>query len=430
MPAFGYRAARLHCEEVPLDVIAREVGTPCYVYSHAALVAAYDALDRAFGSHPHLICYALKANGTLAVVRALARRGAGADITSAGELYRARAAGVPGERIVYAGVGKRDDEIAAALEAGIRCFNVESEAELATLDAVAARAGRVAPVAIRVNPDVDPKTHPYVATGLTESKFGVPLERAREAYRLALSLRHLEVVGVDCHIGSQLTDLAPLAEALRALRALALDVRAMGAGVEHVDVGGGMAIPYEEGQAIPSPEAYARVVLEALGDLGVTIVVEPGRAITGEAGALLTRVLYAKAGGRSPARGGPKRFAIVDAAMNDLIRPSLYEAYHAIVPVAEPAAGSRAVVADVVGPICESGDFLARDRALPPLERGALLAILDAGAYASSMASNYNARPRAAEVLVHGAEFHVVRAREGLEDLVRGESIPRFLEGA
>jgi diaminopimelate decarboxylase len=421
MSHFAYRSGRLHCEAVPLDAVAREVGTPCYVYSHAALVGAFDALDRALGPHPHLVCYALKANGTLAVVRTFAGRGAGADITSAGELYRARAAGVPPDRIVYAGVGKTDEEVAAALEAGVLCLNVESEAELRVIDQVAARLGRRAPVALRINPDVGARTHPYIATGLAETKFGIPIARAREAYALALSLRHLEVVGVDCHIGSQITDLSPLASAFRALRGLALDVRAMGAPLEHVDVGGGVGIPYEEGEPAPTPEAYARVVLDALGDLGLRIILEPGRSLVGEAGVLLTRVLYTKEGGRA------KRFVVVDAAMNDLIRPSLYDAYHAIRPVAEPTSAATAAV-DVVGPVCESGDFLAKDRPLPPAERGALLAVMQAGAYASSMASNYNARPRAAEVLVRGREFAVVRARERYEDLVRGETVPEFLE--
>lgn len=424
MPTIAYRGGGLHCEEVPLDTVAREVGTPAFVYSHAAIVAAYDALDRALAARPHLICYALKANGNLAVVRTLAARGAGADITSGGELYRALAAGIPASRIVYAGVGKRDDEIAMALEAGIMGFNVESEAELDAIDAVAGRLGRPARVAIRVNPDVDPRTHPYIATGLTETKFGIPMSRALDAYRRALRLRHLAVVGVDCHIGSQLTDLAPLAEAFARLRALTLEVRALGAPLDYVDVGGGVGIPYVPDQAAPSPEAYARTVLEGVGDLGLTIVVEPGRALVGEAGLLLSQVLFTKpkAGG-----DGATQFVVVDAAMNDLIRPSLYQAHHEIRPVAEPLRGARPVTADVVGPVCESADFIAKARSLPPLERGDLVAILSAGAYGFAMASNYNARPRAAEVLVHGKAFTVVRARETYEDLVRGETIPSFL---
>ena len=424
MPTVAYRGGRLHCEEVPLDTIAREVGTPAFVYSHAAIAAAYDALDRALAGRPHLVCYALKANGNLAVVRALAARGAGADVTSGGELYRALAAGIPASRIVYAGVGKRDDEIAMALEAGIFGFNVESEAELEAIDAIAGRMGRRARVAVRVNPDVDPRTHPYIATGLTDTKFGIPMGRALDAYRLALRLRHLDVVGVDCHIGSQLTDLAPLAEALARLRAFTLEVRALGAPLEYVDVGGGIAIPYREGEAAPDPDAYARTVLEGVGDLGLTIIVEPGRFLVGNAGVLLTRVLYTK---RREVGTGATRFVIVDAAMNDLIRPSLYQAYHDLVPAAEPAPGSERVVADVVGPVCESADFLAKARPLPPLERGDLVAVRSAGAYGFVMASNYNARPRAAEVLVHGREFTVVRARETYEDLVRGETIPPFL---
>ncbi len=281
MSHFRYRAARLHCEEVPLDVVAREVGTPCYVYSHAAIAAAFDSLDRALGSHPHLICYGCKANGNLAVIRALAACGAGTDITSGGELYRSLAAGVPPGRIVYSGVGKGDDEIAAALEAGIFGFNVESEAELELIDAIAGRTGRRARVALRVNPDVDPKTHPYIATGLTESKFGIPIARALGAYRRALGLRHLDVVGVDCHIGSQLRELAPLAEAFGKLRALALEVRALGAPLEYIDVGGGIGIAYRPGEEVPTAQAWARVILETVGDLGLTIVVEPGRLLVG-----------------------------------------------------------------------------------------------------------------------------------------------------
>ncbi|HWP34809.1 MAG TPA: diaminopimelate decarboxylase [Thermodesulfobacteriota bacterium] len=429
MPPFHYADGRLHCEEVPLEAIAREVGTPCYVYSHAALAAAYDAFDRAFGDHPHLICYACKANGNLAVIRTLAARGAGADIVSGGELYRAQAAGVPGARIVFSGVGKSDEELAMALAAGILCFNVESEAELDALEAVAARLGRRAPVAIRVNPDVDPGSHPYVATGLAESKFGIPIERAIGVYRRALAQPHLDVVGLDCHIGSELTDLAPLADALGKLRRLAIELRGLGVRLHHVDVGGGLAIAYREEERVPTPEAYARVVLGALGDLGLPIVLEPGRALVGPAGVLLTRVLYTKSGGARPG-APPKRFVIVDAAMTDLIRPSLYRAYHPIWPVRQPdrSAGPPLPV-DVVGPVCESADFLARDRALPPLERGALLAVMQAGAYGFAMASTYNARPRAAEVLVRGGAFAVVRQRERYEDLVRGETIPPFLEG-
>jgi diaminopimelate decarboxylase len=410
---------------VPLDAIAREVGTPAFVYSHAAIAAAYDALDQALAARPHLVCYALKANGNLAVVRALAARGAGADITSGGELYRALAAGIPASRIVYAGVGKRDDEIAMALEAGIMGFNAESEAELEAIDSVAARVGRRARVAIRVNPDVDPRTHPYIATGLTESKFGIPMARALDAYRLALGLGHVDVVGVDCHIGSQLTDLEPLTEAFARLRAFTLEVRALGAALEYVDVGGGIGIRYREGQAVPGAEAYARAVLEGVGDLGLTIVVEPGRSLVGEAGVLLSQVLFTK-----PKSGGSDatRFVVVDAAMNDLIRPSLYHAHHDLLPVTEPPAGARSITADIVGPVCESADFLAKARAVPPLERGALVAVLSAGAYAFTMASNYNARPRAAEVLVHGREFAVVRGRETYEDLVRGETVPAFLK--
>ncbi|HEU5319517.1 MAG TPA: diaminopimelate decarboxylase, partial [Methylomirabilota bacterium] len=340
----------------------------------------------------------------LAILEVLAQSGCDFDAVSVGELARLLTLGVAPSRIIVSGVGKRDDEIATALEAGIMGFNVESEGELEAIDSVAARVGRRARVGIRVNPDVDPRTHPYIATGLAESKFGIPMSRALGAYRRALALRGLDVVGVDCHIGSQLTDLAPLAEAFARLRAFTLEVRALGAPLEYVDVGGGIGIAYREGQAAPTLEAYARTVLEAVGDLGLTIVVEPGRSLVGEAGVLLTQVLFtkAKAGG-----SGATEFVVVDAAMNDLIRPSLYQAHHEILPVAEPPQGARPVTADVVGPVCESADFLARARPLPPLARGALVAVLSAGAYAFAMASNYNARPRAAEVLVHGRDFSV-----------------------
>jgi diaminopimelate decarboxylase len=354
----------------------------------------------------------------LAVVRLLVRRGAGVDVTSGGELFRALRAGAEPARIVYSGVGKTDAEIDAALAAGVRLFNVESRAELRRIDARAAAAGRIAPVAFRVNPDVDPKTHPYISTGLRTSKFGIPIADASAAYAEAKALDHVQVVGVDCHIGSQLTSPEPFADALARIRALVLELREAGHTICVVDVGGGLGVAYAEDQSPPSVPEYARVVREALDGLDCELVLEPGRAIAAPAGVLLTRVLYEKT-------NEEKRFVVVDAAMNDLIRPALYQAYQEIEPVGPPR-GARHTV-DVVGPVCESADFLARERELPALERGDLLAVRSAGAYGFAMSSNYNGRRRAAEVLVRGDRFAVVRERESYEDLVRGESLPEDL---
>lgn len=416
--AFPRRDGALHAEGVPLARIADEVGTPTYVYSAGELRARYRALEAAFSGRATL-CYALKANMNLAVVRTLVALGSGADVTSGGELFRALRAGAEPSRIVYSGVGKTDAEIDAALGAGIRMFNVESRAELRRIDARAGALGLRAPVGFRVNPDVDPKTHPYISTGLRTSKFGIPIEEAVEAYAEAKTLPNVRVVGVDCHIGSQLTQVAPFADALARVRALVLELRGAGHAIDVIDVGGGLGVTYSEEQP-PSPQEYAAAVLGAVGDLDAEIVLEPGRWLTANAGVLLARVLYEK-------DNESKRFLVVDAAMNDLIRPALYQSYMRIEPVL-PAAGEARKV-DVVGPVCESGDFLAKDRSLPPLPRGALLAVRSAGAYGFAMSSNYNARLRAAEVLVDGARFAVVRTRESLEDLVRGESIPREITG-
>ncbi len=355
----------------------------------------------------------------LAVVRTLVAQGAGADVTSGGELFRALRAGADPRRIVYSGVGKQDDEIDAALRARIRMFNVESRAELRRIDARAAALGVRAPVAFRVNPDVDPRTHPYISTGLRTSKFGIPIEEAPLAYDEAKSLANVRTVGVDCHIGSQLTQTTPFADALARVRRLVQELRTAGHGIEIVDVGGGLGVRYSD-ETPPSAEDYAAAVLGAVGDLDCELVVEPGRWLTADAGVLLTRVLYEK-------DNGDKRFVIVDAAMNDLLRPALYQSFMEIEPVG-PAPGPPRPV-DVVGPVCESGDFLAKDRPLPPLERGALLAVRSAGAYGFAMSSNYNARPRAAEVLVDGERWAVVRQRETHEDLVRGEAVPEEITG-
>ncbi|MGH0036136.1 MAG: diaminopimelate decarboxylase [Myxococcota bacterium] len=415
--AFVRRDGDLHVEDVALGRIADEVGTPAYVYSATALAERYRALDAAFAAVPHTICYAIKANMNLAVVRTLVAQGAGIDVTSRGELFRALRAGADPAKIVYSGVGKRDDEIDAALEADIKMLNVESRAELRRIDAVAAARGVRARVAFRVNPDVDPKTHPYISTGLRTSKFGVPIAEAVECYAEAKALSNVEVVGVDCHIGSQLVDATPFRDAMARVRALVEELRAAGHEIRTLDVGGGLGVTYAE-ETPPTPDVYAEAVLSQVGDLGCDVVLEPGRWITANAGVFLTRVLYQK-------RNEDKHYVIVDGAMNDLIRPSLYQAYQRIEPVG-PARDGVAKV-DVVGGVCESGDFLAKERSLPSLEDGDLLAVRSAGAYGFAMASNYNGRPRCAEVLVRGDRFAVVRERESLEDLVRGESIPEDL---
>jgi diaminopimelate decarboxylase len=417
--AFPRRAGTLFAEDVPLAQIADAVGTPCFIYSAGALVAAYDALDRAFSGLAHTICYALKANMNLAVVRTLVARGAGADVTSGGELFRALRAGAPPGRIVYSGVGKTDSEIDRALVAGIKLFNVESRSELRRIDARARERGVRAPIAFRVNPDVDPKTHPYVSTGLRTSKFGIPIAEAMDAYAEAKALDGVQVVGVDCHIGSQLTRVEPFADALSRVRTLVGELRAAGHAIEVIDAGGGLGVRYSE-ERPPDAAQYAAVVRAALGDLGCEIVLEPGRYLTANAGVLVTRVLLEKT-------NEDKRFVVVDGAMNDLIRPALYQAFQPIEPVGAPRGPSRPV--DLVGPICESGDFLAKDRPFPPVERGDLVAVRGAGAYGFAMSSNYNARPRAAEVLVRGDRFAVVRERESLDDLVRGETIPGEITG-
>lgn len=416
---FARKAGVLHAEAVPIDQIVRTVGTPVFIYSASELAARYEALDAAFASVPHSICYAIKSNMNLAVVRTLVSRGCGIDVTSGGELFRALRAGGEASRFVYSGVGKTDAEIDQALEAGILMFNVESRAELRVIDARAARLGVVAPVGFRVNPDVDPKTHPYISTGLRSSKFGIPIAEAVDAYAEAKALEHVRVVGVDCHIGSQLTTLEPIADALRRVRSLVLELRDAGHRIELLDVGGGLGIRYGE-ERVPSAQEYGAVVLDAVGDLGCHVVIEPGRWITGNAGVFVSRVLYTKS-------NGDKHFVVIDGAMTDIIRPTLYQAYQHIEVVGPPRQGSRVV--DVVGPVCESADFLARDRELPTLKRGDLLAVHSAGAYGFAMSSNYNGRRRAAEVLVKGGRFEVVRERDALEDLIRGESIPEELTG-
>jgi len=417
--AFTRRDGVVHADDVPLPVLAERFGTPLFVYSATALARAYDALDAALAGTPHVICYSVKSNMNLAVLRTLVARGAGADVTSGGELFRALRAGAPPDRIVYSGVGKRDDEIDQALVARIKMFNVESRAELRRIDAVAAARGVRAPVAFRVNPDVDPETHPYISTGLRTSKFGVPWSEAGDAYAEAKALENVEVVGIDCHIGSQLTSIRPFVDALNRVRRLVLELRDAGHDVRVIDVGGGLGVRYED-ESPPSFEAYAEGVLESVGGLGCELVFEPGRAFTANAGVLLARVLYEK-------HNEDERFVVLDAAMNDLVRPALYGGHHRVEPVGPPRGEPRP--ADLVGPVCESGDFLARDRPFPPVEPGDLVAVHSAGAYGFAMSSNYNGRVRAAEVLVKGRERALVRERETYEDLVRGERIPEDITG-
>ena len=416
MDHFTYRNFDLCCEQVSLRSLAADIGTPAYVYSKAALLESYRAYDDAFAEVPHVVCYSIKANANLGVLATLARAGAGADIVSGGELFRALRAGFPPSRIIFSGVGKTRDEMRDALEAEILMFNVESLSELRTLDEVARELGVRAPVALRVNRDVDPQTHPYIATGLKTSKFGIPFAQALEAYEEAASLKGVEVVGADMHIGSQLTKAAPFADAVARLASLVKALRERAIAIRTVDVGGGLGIRHRE-ETPPTHREYAMALLPALRELGVTVLLEPGRSIVGNAGVLLTRVLYRK-------DTGNKKFVVIDAAMNDLIRPPLYDSYHEVRPVSEARLGSPTEKVDVVGPICESGDFLAKDRELARTEEGDLLAVMSAGAYGFAMASNYNTRPRAAEVLVDGNRYTIVRRRETYEDLVAGETTP------
>ncbi|GKS56873.1 diaminopimelate decarboxylase [Nitrospira sp.] len=419
MEDFIYRHNELYCEDVPLSRIAKEVGTPYYVYSHASLLRQYRAYDQAFEGIPHIIAFAMKANSNLAVLRLMAREGSGVDIVSGGELFRALRAGVPSRKVVFAGVGKGPDEIRDALKADILMFNVESAAELHTINDVAAGLGCRARVALRINPDIDPKTHPYISTGLKKSKFGIAADRALDEFKLATSLPHIEVVGVHKHIGSQLTEVTPFVEALKKILLLAESVRAQGTHMQYINIGGGLGITYAD-EKPPKPKDLAAAIVPLIRETNCTLIMEPGRNIVGNAGALVTKVLYEK-------QGEAKRFLIIDAAMNDLLRPSLYGAYHEIKPVHQQFAQGASQTVDVVGPVCESGDFLAKDRAMTAVPAGELLAVLSAGAYGFVMASNYNSRPRVAEVLVKGNEVHVIRARETYEDLIRGETIPSFL---
>ncbi|MBS4082617.1 MAG: diaminopimelate decarboxylase [Rhizobiales bacterium] len=405
MHHFAYRNGVMHAEDVDLTALAREVGTPFYCYSTATLERHYRVFAEAFADVPSLVCFALKANSNQSVIATLANLGAGADIVSGGELARALAAGVPAHKIVFSGIGKTREEMSEALKAGIYCFNVESEPELLALSEVAQSLGVKAPVSIRVNPDVDAKTHAKIATGKSENKFGIPISRAREVYAEAASLPGLRVAGVDMHIGSQITELSPFENAAALIAELARDLRAAGHTIDHLDLGGGLGIPYRnDNTPPPSPAEYAEAVKKHTRGLGAKLVFEVGRMIVGNAGILVSRVIYWK-------QGEAKNFLIVDAAMNDLIRPTLYEAYHEILPVQEPAANAPWSVADVVGPVCESGDYLALDRRLPQLKEGDLVAVMTAGAYGAVQASTYNTRALIPEVLVRDGEYALVRPR-------------------
>jgi len=413
MDHFNYRGDDLYAEDVPLAEVAERFGTPCYVYSRATLERHWHAFDHAFSNHAHLICFAVKANSNLAVLNVLARLGSGFDIVSIGELERVLAAGGDPGRAIFSGVGKRSDEIRQALAVGIRCFNVESEPELVRLGCIAADMRRTATVSLRVNPDVDARSHPYISTGLKENKFGIDVETAESLYRRAAAMPYLRVAGIDCHIGSQLTSLAPFLDALDRILALADRLRQQDIPIEHLDLGGGLGIRYVD-ERPPEPAAYAEAISKRLGDHPYEIVLEPGRAISGNAGVLLTRVEYLK-----PTE--MHRFAIVDAAMNDLLRPALYHAVQDIVPVKQNGSGETQDY-DIVGPVCETGDFLAKNRRLR-LAEGDLLAVRGSGAYGFTMSSNYNSRPRAAEVMVDGGEAYLVRRRESLEHLFAGEAM-------
>ena len=418
MHYFEYRNGELYAEGVPIRRITREVGTPVYIYSLATLRRHFRVFDQAFARVPHLVCFSVKSNSNLAVLRTFAKEGSGFDIVSGGELFRALKAGADPKKIVFSGVGKRKEEIEYALAAGILMFNVESEQELTFLNEIARGAGKKAPISLRVNPDVDPKTHPYISTGMKKNKFGIDSKRSLEVYKRALSLSHLEVIGVDCHIGSQLTTIPPFVDALSRVKVFVEVLRKEGARIRYLDLGGGLGIRYKDEEP-PHPEEYAGALIQGLEGLDVTLILEPGRVIVGNAGILVTEVLYLK-------ETAEKKFVVVDGGMNDLIRPALYGSYQAIRPVAERK--GEAIVADVVGPICESGDFFAKDREIPRPEPGDLLAVMSAGAYGFTMASNYNSHPKAPEILVDGENFYVVRKREDFEDLIQGEVIPPALQ--
>ena len=421
MDHFLYRDGALYAEDVPVAEIAAAVGTPFYVYSTATLLRHFRLFDEALEGMDHLVCYAMKAASNQAILKTLAQAGAGMDVVSQGEYLRAKAAGVPGDKIVFSGVGKTADEIRCALSGGIRQFNVESEPEMAVINAVALELGQVAPITIRVNPDVDAKTHAKIATGKSENKFGIPISRAREVYAHAATLPGLKVIGIDCHIGSQLTELEPFRKAYEKIAELTESLRADGHDIHRLDLGGGLGIPYtRSNEAPPLPVEYGQLIKETLGHLGCEIEIEPGRLIAGNAGLMVSKVIYVKS-------GEDREFLIVDGAMNDLIRPAMYEAHHDIVAVNEPAPGQEHRPYDIVGPVCETGDTFAKQRDMPPLAAGDLIAFRSAGAYGAVMASEYNSRPLIPEVLVHGDQFAVIRPRPDFDEMINRDTIPGWL---
>ena len=417
MHHFQYRNKELYCEEIPIREIAEREGTPLYLYSHATIMQHYRAFDDSFNDIRHITCFSMKSNSNLAILRLFAREGGGVDIVSGGELYRALKAGVDPGRIVYSGVGKRAEDLEFALRSRILMFNTESVQELHQINHIAEKMNVTAPVAIRVNPDIDPETHPYISTGLKENKFGIPIDSALEEYTLAAGLHHLKITGISCHIGSQLTQLNPFIDTLGSLMVCIKRLEEIGIHIDYLDLGGGLGITYDS-ENPPHPTEYAGAIKAALDMKDLTLILEPGRVIMGNAGILVTKVLYTKS-------MEEKRFFIVDAAMNDLIRPSLYGSFHAVQPLKISERGK--VKADIVGPICESSDFLVKNREVDAFEPGEMMAIMSAGAYGFSMASNYNSRPRVAEVMARGDQYYVIRAAETYEDLIRGEVIPDFL---
>ena len=421
MDHFLYRDGALHAEDVPVAEIAATVGTPFYVYSTATLLRHFRLFDEALEGTDHLVCYAMKAASNQAILKTLAAAGAGMDVVSEGEYRRAKAAGVPGDKIVFSGVGKTADEIRTALSGGIRQFNVESEPEMEVINAVALELGTTAPITVRVNPDVDAKTHAKIATGKSENKFGIPIARAREVYAHAASLPGLEVIGIDVHIGSQLTDLDPFRLAYQKVAELTQALRDDGHDIRRLDLGGGLGIPYtRSNEAPPLPVEYGQMIKEELGHLGCEIEIEPGRLVAGNAGIMVSKVIYVK-------EGEGRDFLILDGAMNDLIRPAMYEAYHDIIPVVEPTPGLEPKPYDIVGPVCESGDTFAKQRQMPPLGAGDLVAFRSAGAYGAVMSSEYNSRPLIPEVLVHGDQFAVIRHRPTFDEMINRDTIPEWL---
>ncbi|MBI4846986.1 MAG: diaminopimelate decarboxylase [Nitrospirae bacterium] len=419
MNCFNYKKSELYAENVPVKKIVEAAGSPVYIYSHDTLVNHYKAYEEAFDGYPNVICFALKANSNPAILRLLAKSGSGADVVSGGELFFALKAGIPAKKIVYAGVGKTEKEIAYALKSGILMFNIESSDELTAIDRIAGKLGVKAPIALRVNPDINASTHPYISTGLKKHKFGIPIHEAVEYYTLADKLRNIKVIGIHKHIGSQITRITPFVDALKKVLALAQELKSRGIEIKYLDMGGGLGIPYNMEEDLPQPKDLAKAILPLIKLHDFTLIIEPGRSIVGNAGMLVTKVLYLK-------KHHKKEFVIVDAGMNDLIRPSLYDAYHHIQHVAKN--NRPLALVDVVGPICESGDFFAKGRKINAPRAGDLLAVMSAGAYGFSMSSNYNGRPRVAEVLVKGNKFFVIRERETYKDLIKETKMPEFLK--